>query len=216
MNVKPWVNKSQEVAQNLHMLKFNNSIVLQKEELWIFIFWSFLVHLKDFFFHLHFFWMNNENDPSCCLWEMLLKKRCLAPSSQCSRFTLSSGWKHFYSLKFSSIRSKAESQEFALFRGGHVGSTAGVRVRCSLCQLIFDLWMFQFRRLLWQRGDSGDRPTSARVSSAFAETTKLPILFFWTWEVKSRLLKEWERTQCTTLKCLVILEKKDVNIHSSL
>lgn len=146
--------KAKRVAQNLHMLKYTKALFCKRKSCGYFL--SFLVYPKDIF-STYSFQMNNEIYPICC-YRRCYKRVCLTMSSQClkSKPVYTFLWTaviqetFVYVFALSNLhwcvsqQSHTTSQEFALFRGSGFGSIAGVWIRCSQCQLIFDLWMFEF------------------------------------------------------------------------
>lgn len=184
---------SQEGCTKLAHVKIYNSIVLEKEELWIFIFWAFLSIWKTVFPLIVSKWIMKA--VLFAVTGDVTKKVCLSHLSVCclkskpvyTSLLDSCNTVNTYiclcALKIALIcfqgRVTKHHKSLHFSAAAILALYAGVRIRCSQCQLIFDLWMFEFVVFRGQQRQCNvNLSTSARFSSAFSETRKLPILFF--------------------------------------
>lgn len=200
MNVKRWRDKKPEGCAKLAHVKSYNTVVLQKEELWIFIFW----HTSLIF--------QTSNGSSLLLLE-IISVFVVPNQNPFHAFFLSTGCntENIYTRlsnfsRFIPRQIHTTSQEFALSPRRPSWHS---RIRCSPVPAhlrSLNVWVCCRSR---QRGNvmlaSPPRPG---LALPFSETRKVAYFILWTWEVKSRLLKEWESTQCTIINMPCYFGKK--------
>lgn len=188
--------KSQEGCTKLAHVKSYNRVVLQKEELWIFIFVTFFTQS-----------FQTSNGSSLLLRDTL--RKCQNTSSQCLSFEIKTGLRFFpldglqygkylyTSFKFYAHSFWGRVTRVCTFSAAAILALQNQVLPSASSSSIFECLSSLSLAATGQCNVS--LPTSARFSSAFSETRKVAYFILWTWEVKSRLLKEWESTQCTII-----------------